>query len=258
MYRLLSIAVTLITLVVVAACTPKYPKCDKDEHCQKKNEFCVNGMCQQCRNTKDCSKGKRCNGGRCDPIAGYCDGSSDCPDGKVCKRNRCVPCAEDTECGADGRCKSGRCLAPGQCAEDADCPENHECQDGTCVAPPTDAKPSGSDPCSQIGLTPLPTIYFDYDEFVLSSAGTQKLQEAVNCLRRVSRRVRMEGHCDARGTEEYNLALGDRRARSVKRYLLRLGAPRDRIRAVSKGKLEATGYGAGSWAKDRKVIFVWE
>ena len=68
----------------------------------------------------------------------------------------------------------------------------------------------------------------------------------------------MEGHCDARGTEEYNLALGDRRARSVKRYLLRLGAPRDRIRAVSKGKLEATGYDAGSWAKDRKVIFVWE
>ena len=74
----------------------------------------------------------------------------------------------------------------------------------------------------------------------------------------LTRSLRLEGHCDPRGTEEYNLALGDRRARSVLKYLKRLGVQSNRLRPVSKGKLEATGSDEASWARDRKVLFIWE
>ena len=246
------------SLLLFTACKPTYPKCDNDDHCAEKGEYCVNGMCQQCRDSKDCPKGQNCNKGRCDKIIGYCESPEDCTNGQACINNRCGPCTADSQCVAGSKCKAGKCLSAGQCVSDEDCPENHECKDGSCVAPPPDTGVTGTDPCGKIGMTPLPTIYFDFDEFVLSSESTQALQQAVNCLKKVDRRVRLEGHCDSRGTEEYNLALGDRRGRSVLRYLLRLGAPRNRLRTVSKGKLEATGYNEASWAKDRKVTFIWE
>jgi len=239
-----------ITAILLAGCPPKYPKCDKDEHC-KEGEFCVNGMCQQCRDTKDCPKGQLCNKGRCDPIPGYCTTNDDCPDGKACKNNRCVGCESDKDCGEGNRCRDGKCLRPGQCATDDDCPENHECQNGVCVGPPpTDA--------SAASCTPE-TIYFGYDEFVLSGDATQKLQAAAKCIKQVTgRTVRIEGHCDSRGTEEYNLALGDRRSQAVARYLTRLGIKGNRLRAVSKGKLEATGTSPATWKLDRKVQFIWD
>lgn len=254
MTRCLSTLFTLGTLAflltVWTGCPPKYPKCDKDEHC-KEGEFCVNGLCQQCRNDKDCEKGQFCKGGRCEPIPGYCESTDDCPDGKACKNNRCVPCETDGDCGEGLRCRSGKCLRPGQCVTDEDCPENHECQNGVCVAPPPDN--SGAAPC-----TPS-TIYFGFDEHVLSTQATKKLQDAAQCIKRVpGRTIRLEGHCDPRGTEEYNLALGDRRAQAVRRYLVRLGVKGDQLRPISKGKLEATGTSESSWALDRKVQFIWE
>jgi len=248
----------LVVTFLLTGCPPKYPKCDKDANCKQK-EYCVNGMCQQCRDTRDCAKGQQCNKGRCDAIPGYCESITDCPDGQACINNRCGACTADADCGQGARCVGGKCLQPGQCMSDADCPENHECQNGSCVAPPADTSPTGTDPCSKLGLSPLPTVYFDFDEFVLASEATSKLQAAVKCLKKVSGvKVRLVGHCDSRGTQEYNLALGDRRARSVYRYLIRLGAPRAKMRTVSKGKLEATGYDEATWAKDRKVVFVWE
>jgi len=232
-----------------ASCTPKYPKCDKDEQC-KKGEVCVNGQCQQCREDRDCPKGQRCNAGRCESKASRCDGPDDCAEGQACIDGRCAPCEVDADC-QGGRCKGGRCIRPRRCKTDDDCPQNHECQDGICVAPPSDG--SGRAPCR------LEPVYFGFDEFVLTDETTRKLQAAVRCINSVTGRgVRIEGHCDSRGTEEYNLALGDRRAQSVKRYLVRLGVAADRLHPVSKGKLEAAGTDAASWAMDRKVQFYWE
>ncbi|MCA9667887.1 MAG: OmpA family protein [Myxococcales bacterium] len=238
-----------LVALVAPGCTPKYPNCEKDSHCRQ-GEFCVNKKCQQCRNDKDCEKGQECKSGACQKIPGYCETAADCPNQGACKNNRCVPCTSDADCGAGAKCKSGRCLQPGQCVNDDDCPANHECQNGTCVAPP---KPAAAGPC-----TPEP-VYFDFNEFVLTSSATAALQKAAECIKKVSgRTIRLEGHCDPRGTEEYNLALGDRRARAVRKYLRRLGISTKRMRPVSKGKLEATGTGPSSWARDRKVLFVWE
>jgi peptidoglycan-associated lipoprotein len=240
---------TVLVLSLISACQPTYPKCDKDEHC-KKGEFCVNGLCQQCRTTKDCPKATVCKKGRCEAAKDFCETSDDCPNGGACKDNRCVLCKSDADCGPGFRCSKGKCLKPGQCATDADCPVNHECQNGRCVAPPA--------PATGAKCTPE-TVYFDFDEFVLTSDATARLQAAATCIKSVpSRAIRIEGHCDPRGTDEYNVALGDRRAQSVKRYLERLGVEASRMRPVSKGKLEATGTTADGWAKDRKAVFVWE
>jgi peptidoglycan-associated lipoprotein len=118
------------------------------------------------------------------------------------------------------------------------------------VAPPTQ---QGTGPC-----TPNP-VYFAFNEFVLTSEATAALQEAAKCIKSVAdKTVRIEGHCDPRGTQEYNLALGDRRARAVVRYLKRLGIGGKRLRPVSKGELEAKGTDESGWTQDRKAAFFWD
>jgi peptidoglycan-associated lipoprotein len=236
-------------LVVTACGDPEYPNCENDKHC-KKGEFCVNKKCQQCRNNADCGEGKQCNGGRCEGIPGWCKTKDDCEKGQICKDNKCGPCSSDAECGENGKCRNGKCLGPGECASDDDCKPGEECQNGMCAKPP---KPADPGPC-----TPE-AVYFDFNEFVLTSSATAKLRAAAKCIKSVKgKKMRLEGHCDPRGTEEYNLALGERRARSVLKYLKRLGVSQRRLRTLSKGKLEATGTDETSWSQDRKVKFVWE
>lgn len=240
---------SFVPALLLVNCKPEYPKCDNDQNC-KEGEYCVNGLCQQCRSNEDCGKGKTCKDGRCEAVPGYCDTLDDCPDKQACINKHCAACKSDADCGPGNRCKNGKCLKPGQCLGDDDCPEGNECQNGNCVAPPREA---AKGPCQP------ETIYFDFNEFVLTSEATAKLQENVKCIKSVSpRRLRLEGHADPRGTEEYNLALGDRRAQSVKKYLNNLAIDGNRLRTVSKGKLEAKGTDEGSWALDRKVQFIWE
>lgn len=239
---------TLSLLLLATGCPPKGPKCDKDDDC-KSGEFCVNGNCQQCRNDDDCDKNQRCNKGRCEQRQ-RCKSSAECPQGEACIDGYCRPCEKDADCGEGKSCRDGVCSSPA-CSSDDDCPENHECQQGKCVAPPQE-KAAGA-PCE------LPTLYFGFDEYVLSEATTDLLRRAAVCIKSTTgRTIRIEGHCDARGTEEYNLALGDRRSKTVKRYLERLGVDSSQLLTVSKGKLEAAGTNPAGWAKDRKVRFLWE
>ena len=80
-------------------------------------------------------------------------------------------------------------------------------------------------------------IFFEYDSSELSDAARATLGKQAEWLMHYSRvRVAVEGHCDERGTREYNLALGDRRATAVKNYLVALGVPASRLRTISYGK----------------------
>lgn len=84
---------------------------------------------------------------------------------------------------------------------------------------------------------PLGDVFFEYDMFVLSAEARAVLQTNVNWMRRwTSTRVSIEGHADSRGTSEYNLALGDRRANAVRDYMVSLGIAGDRLLAVSRGE----------------------
>ncbi len=84
---------------------------------------------------------------------------------------------------------------------------------------------------------PLADVRFDYDQFTLSAEARTALQRNADWMKRwTTTRVSVEGHCDARGTNEYNLALGERRANAVKEYLVSLGVAADRLLVVSKGE----------------------
>ncbi len=106
---------------------------------------------------------------------------------------------------------------------------------------------------------PLGDVYFDLDQFGVDGEGRIVLQRNAEWLQRwPSTRVTAEGHGDARGTNEYNLALGDRRSRSARDYIVSLGVDGGRVVVVSKGE-EAPICGDESedcWSRNRRVRFV--
>ncbi len=104
----------------------------------------------------------------------------------------------------------------------------------------------------------LPPVYFEFDSSFIPDGERPKLQQAAQYLRNnPGQNLVIEGHCDWRGTSEYNLALGDRRARSVQDYLAQLGLSRDRMETVSKGDLEAIVEASESqMAEDRRAALI--
>lgn len=112
----------------------------------------------------------------------------------------------------------------------------------------------------------LQPIFFDYDKSDIRSSEQDKLRRIADWLNRANNRsivFRIEGNCDPRGTAEYNLGLGDRRARAVKDFLLSLGIDPSRLENVSYGSEKAQGASEGSpeiapsWANDRRADFVY-
>ena len=102
-------------------------------------------------------------------------------------------------------------------------------------------------------------VFFDYDQSRFKKEGVETLKrQARFLLENRDITVTIEGHCDARGTREYNLALGERRAYSVKSFLSSLGVFEDRISVISYGKekLQASGDNESAWAQSRTAITV--
>jgi peptidoglycan-associated lipoprotein len=102
-------------------------------------------------------------------------------------------------------------------------------------------------------------VYFDYDAYVLSEPAKRILDEKVAFVKRYPKaKVTIEGHCDERGTTEYNLALGERRANSALQYMTNSGVNRTNLTTISYGKERpaATGHDEASWAKNRRDHFV--
>jgi len=105
---------------------------------------------------------------------------------------------------------------------------------------------------------PLDDIRFDYDSAALTDAARAALEKHALWLQgHREARVSVEGHCDERGTVEYNLALGEQRARAARDYLASLGVAADRLRTVSFGKERPLDPGTGeeSWARNRRAHF---
>lgn len=107
--------------------------------------------------------------------------------------------------------------------------------------------------------SPLKEIYFDYDRFDLRGDARDTLKSHADWLKsNPSARVEIEGHTDDRGTNEYNLALGAKRAQSAKDYLVTLGIPGNRLSTISYGEeLPACKEAADAcWQKNRRARFV--
>ena len=104
----------------------------------------------------------------------------------------------------------------------------------------------------------LERVHFDYDRYTLSDEARRILaRNGAFILARPDLKIIVEGHCDERGSDEYNLALGEKRARAVQGYLASLGVPASRLRVISYGEeipLDRSGTEA-AWAKNRRVEF---
>ncbi len=102
-------------------------------------------------------------------------------------------------------------------------------------------------------------VYFDFDKSFIRSEYRPVLREKAGFLKdNPNVRARIEGNCDERGTNEYNLALGERRSESAKNFLLSLGISPDRIETISYGEERplAVGHNEDSWAQNRRDDFV--
>lgn len=107
--------------------------------------------------------------------------------------------------------------------------------------------------------SPLKPLFFELDSSDVSGPGQQVLQNNAAILKKyASMQITVEGHCDERGTAEYNLALGERRALAAKNYLVSLGIAADRIKTVSYGKEFPfdPGHDDSAWRQNRRAHFV--
>jgi len=106
---------------------------------------------------------------------------------------------------------------------------------------------------------PLDDVFFDLDKSELRAEARAPLQKDADWLKKwTTTQITIEGHCDSRGSSEYNLALGTRRANAVKDYLVSLGVPATRVTIVSKGKEQpfCTEESESCWQQNRRGHFV--
>lgn len=102
-------------------------------------------------------------------------------------------------------------------------------------------------------------IYFDTDRYNIDSTDAAALQaQAQWLLKYPAKRATIEGHCDERGTRDYNIALGDKRANAAKNYLVSLGVDASRLTTISYGKEKPVALGSTeeAWAKNRRAVTV--
>ena len=243
------LVVTGALVLILAACPAKKPKtaaCGSDKDC-KDGLVCIDKKCQECAEDKQCPDGKKCQSGAC-VAAAECTRDTDCPDGKVCQAGQCRACAKDGECGPGGKCQGGACQRPKACKADEDCADDEDCIDGLCQKPW-----QGGNDCG--AACQLATVYFRFDDSSIQASERDRLDGNAACFEKsTGKNAYLAGHTDSIGTEEYNIALSERRGQAVADYLARLGVDPARMQVVPKGETEPTGQ---TEDKDRRVEFQW-
>jgi peptidoglycan-associated lipoprotein len=217
---------------MLAGCPKKYTggECKTSDDCKDQvgyGKVCVEGRCQECGLDTDCKAGFVCKANKCEPRP-ECETNADCAAGKTCEAGKCVAAALPDECGPDRACPAGQ-----------------ECSAGRCIAA---VKQPG--PCDT-----LQSVYFGFDESTLTAEARAALEQDAKCIKEKGGAIKVEGNCDERGTKEYNLHLGQRRADSVKKYLTGLGIAKKDISTVSFGKEKpiCTEANEDCWQKNRRA-----
>jgi len=244
----LATVVALTVCLAAASCggPASTPGCKADKDC-KNHQVCAAGKCVECIEDNQCGTGRRCVANACG-AAPECDADKPCPAGKVCQAGTCRACAIDNECGPGGTCEAGACKPPRSCSKDNQCADDEDCVNGAC------RKAAGGAPATGASCT-MTTVYFAFDDSAVQANERDRLAANVACLEQTKgKNLYLIGHTDSSGTEEYNIALSERRAQTVADYMARLGADPARMQVVPKGETEPTGQGED---KDRRVEFQW-
>lgn len=245
MYKVL---VAAAAALILSACGshPKGPGCKADKDC-KAPLVCGDNQCVECNDDSQCSGGKRCVSHAC-VVKPQCSSDTDCSAGQVCKDGTCQACVADGDCGPGGTCQAGACQKAKKCSKGDDCADDEDCVNGYCLKANRSTTP-GTPTCS------LQTVYFAFDKSEILPTERDHLDQNAQCIaQNKTKMVYLIGHTDSSGTEEYNIALSERRAQSVADYLSRLGTDPARMQVVPKGETEPTGLGDD---KDRRVEFQW-
>ncbi|MBI5610012.1 MAG: OmpA family protein [Deltaproteobacteria bacterium] len=253
----LALAVVAAAMLLAACGGPTYPNCASDDHCKSKGEYCVNTKCAQCRIDSHCpgadsDKCVSCQAGACGRKPDCCSSNLDCGAGKKCDvaANKCVAqCAADTDCASGQKCVGGACTSPSVtagadgCKSDGDCGGGLKCKDGRC----TDEK----------GNCALATINFAFNEYNLTESAQNGLSANLKCLKeKPVVAVTVEGHCDERGTDAYNMELGTKRAKAVKDFL-QAALPKVKVKTLSFGKTKplCSTEDESCWGRNRRAEF---
>ncbi len=208
-----------------------------------------------CKNDAECrvdASGKEINGvcymGKCEE----CAQDSDCSDLKQCVNNRCLSaCQADADCGVNSHCERNYCVS--DCTSNEGCASGEVCAQGRCVA---QMGGIGTEECQG-----LETVHFDFDKYSVRTEEKQRIAKVGECLKaNPAMRTTVNGHADNRGTESYNLALADRRAKSVKEELVGSGIATSRINTVSYGHQQPVvdENNEYAWQQNRRAEFVLE
>jgi len=241
------VAIAAIAMMLLCSCgdKAKKPGCKGDKDC-KKGQVCSANKCVECKDDKGCTGGKKCVANAC-VLKAQCLNDDQCPTGQVCQAGSCKPCASDSECGPGGKCSAGQCSRPKKCTKDEECADDEDCTNGRCLK-------AGQGSNIDAGCQ-LQTIYFAFDDASIQQSERDRLDQNQQCMNKnKAQSVFLIGHTDTSGTEEYNIALSERRAQSVADYLSRLGTDPAKLQVVPKGETEPTGQGDD---KDRRVEFKW-
>jgi peptidoglycan-associated lipoprotein len=237
MHRSILLAVPVLALFL-AGCPakPKDGECKTSEDCSAQEGYgkvCVEGRCQECGQDTDCKAGFVCRATKCTPRP-ECERSDDCPMGKACEAGKCVTSAPPPP-------------PPPECTSDAACGSGKACQAGKCVTAAPVACPAGGGK--------LQPIFFGFNEAILTKEAQADLAKNAACIKdRGFTKITVEGNCDDRGTVEYNLQLGQRRAEAAKKFLVNLGVPAKAVKTVSFGKERpiCTEQVESCWSRNRR------
>ena len=231
---LLSLSVAMMVSLAGCPSKPKNGECKTSDDCKEQQGFgkvCVEGRCQECGVDTDCQ-------------AGF-----------VCRQNKCTPrpeCAQDSDCGAGKACQNEHCVVAepkAECDTDAQCGPGRGCEVGRCVTKESAAGSAcGGDDNA---------VRFAFDRADLDSQARSTLETVAGCLKSAkATHVVAEGYCDERGTTEYNLHLGERRAEAVRKYLVNMGLDPKSVKTISYGKERplCTEKNEDCWAKNRRGV----
>ena len=241
-----------VVAALLSACPgPDWPKCENDDQCKENdgkevNYVCVFGQCQQCGRDADCAAGQRCNK----------------------KTYQCeAKCTNDAACGDGMRCEAGACLegarAPAgagvgeDCVETGDCQTGLVCTDGKCAEEQTatDGGDTDGNAWQSLTCTDDATVRFEFNEANLTPEARETLNAFAACLEtNIKWTLTIEGHADERGTSEYNLQLGEKRAGEVRKYLANKGVAKSRLKTISYGEEQpqVDASNEEAWAQNRR------
>jgi len=247
----------IFTALGLVACGPKYPNCDEDKNCKDHNQFCVDKICRDCAVDAHCKAKGPCafcgSDYTCQAPTGLlgdcCVSDANCKDGGKCwklpgaDRGNCAKCLQAGDCGANFKCVQGACVPEAECGADKPCAAGQRCDGGKCVA----------DVCA------LNSIYFDFDESAIRADARDTLNQDWQCIQKrklgPKEVVSIEGNCDERGADEYNMALGTRRAEAAKKFLLNLGLKKGNAKTISYGEERpvCNDQSESCWSRNRRT-----